>query len=391
MFLDYTPEQWDLKKTLRAYFQALIGPELLAEVAEVESGGPLYHAALQQMGRDGWLGIAWPKEYGGQARGPVDQFIFFDEVQRAGFPIPILTLSTVGPTLMRHGSEAQKAEFLPRILKGTVHFSIGYTEGSAGTDLASLKTKAVLDGDDFVVSGQKLYCSLASHADYLWLAVRTDPDAPKHKGISILMVDREAPGVSMTPIRALGDNHIFAVYLDQVRVPRSRLVGQLNGGWQLITAQLNHERVALFPVGFLERFLEEITAWAATERTSGGERLLDKPWVQANLAKVHAGLEVLRVMNWRQAWAMSQGDLPAQDASMIKIYGSEFYVEANRLLMEVLGDVATLQRDSPAVVLQGRLERYYRGTLVLTFGGGANEIQRDIISMVGLRMPRPPR
>ena len=392
MVLDYTPEQAELKARLRRYFSEIMTPELEAEVAEQESGGPLYHAALQKMGQDGWLGIGWPKEYGGQGRPPIEQFIFFDEVQRAGFPIPLLTLNTVGPTLMRFGTEAQRRRFLPRILAGTVHFSVGYTEPQAGTDLASLRTRAERDGEHYVVSGQKIFTSLADHADYIWLACRTDPSADKHKGISILMVDTKLPGVVIQPIRTLGDNRTSTTFFDNVKVPADMLVGAENGGWKLITTQLNHERVSLFTAGIVERFLEETIAWAQATRSPEGGRVIDLPWVQQNLARVHAGTDVLRLLNWRQCWNIeTKGEIPPDEASTVKVFGSEFYVESSRLLMEILGEAGTLRRGSPGAALRGRLERYYRATLVLTFGGGTNEVQREIIAMAGLRMPRPVR
>lgn len=391
MHLEYTPEQVELRQQLRAYFRSLFSEELYQELDETEGGGPLYLQALEQMGKDGWLGLGWPEEYGGQNRSAIDQFIFSDEVQRACFPIPLLTLNTVGPTIMSHGTQEQKDHFLPLILKGKVHFSIGYTEPSAGTDLASLKTKAVEDGEHYVVSGQKVYTSQAHYCDYLWLACRTDPQLAKHKGISILIVDKNLPGVQFTPIHALGENKVFTTYLEDVRVPKSMVVGGLNNGWKLITSQLNHERVALFPVGLMERFYEETKEWAQETAAPEGGKIIDRSWVQMNLADVYRGLDILRLFNWRQAWNIEQGALPAQEASAVKVYGSEFYVRANQQLMEILGSAGPLHGDSKAVQFQGRLEKFYRSTLVLTFGGGANEVQRDIISMAGLRMPRPPR
>lgn len=391
MYLDYTPEEQALQRELRAYFTAMMTPELEQELSSTESGGPLYHAALQKMGRDGWLGVGWPKEYGGQGRPAIEQFIFFDEVQRAGFPIPLLTLNTVGPTLMKHGTDEQRQKFLPRILAGTVHFSIGYTEPQAGTDLASLTTRAVRDGDHYVVNGQKVFTSLADEADYIWLACRTDPNAEKHKGISILMVDAKLPGITITPTRVLGINKVSSVFYENVRVPANMLIGAENAGWRLITTQLNHERVSLFTAGIVERLLEETVEWSRITRTSAGRRLIDEPWVQRNLAKVRAGVDVLRLMNWRQCWNIERGNLPPEEASTVKVYGSELYIESSRLLMEILGEAGTMQLGSPGAALKSRLERYYRSTLVLTYGGGTNEIQRDIIAMAGLRMPKPPR
>lgn len=389
MQLDYTPDQHELARELRAYFTALMTPELEEEISQLESAGPLARRALAQMGRDGWLGIGWPVEYGGKGRPAVEQFIFFDEVQRAGFPIPLLTLNTVGPTLMRHGTELQK-QMLPKILAGELQFAIGYTEPNAGTDLAALQTRAARSGDHYVVNGQKIFTSMADQVDYIWLACRTDPVA-RHKGISILMVDRNAPGISLQRTHTLGDNRTFTVFYEDVRVPSTMLVGAENSGWQLITTQLNYERISLFTAGIIERFFDETLAWAKQANLPRGGRVIDLPWVQASLARVRAGVDVLRLFNWRQCWNVDRGDLPAHEASSVKVFGSEFYVESTRALMEILGEAGNLQRDSKGALLHGKLERYHRSTLVLTFGGGANEIQRDIIATTGLGLPRSPR
>jgi alkylation response protein AidB-like acyl-CoA dehydrogenase len=391
MFIDYTPQEKRLRAELRAYFGRIVTPDLLAEVAGTEGGGPLYRIALEQMGADGWLGIGWPKEFGGQARSTIDQYVFFDEVQRAGFPIPFLTLCTVGPTLMKFGTDEQKAKFLPDILRGKCHFAIGYSEPSAGTDLASLRTRAVRDGDHYVVSGQKVFTSLAEYSDYVWLAVRTDSDAPRHKGISILMVSTKAPGFSLSPIFTLGGNRTNATFYDNVRVPVSMLVGRENDGWKLITTQLNHERVALMSPGPVARFVEETTAWARETKTPDGRRVIDLPWVQANLARSLARVEVLRLMTWRQAANIERGKVDPAESSTVKVFGSESFIEIYRLLAEVLGPEGLVKSGSPGAILHGRIEQYYRTALVLTFGGGTNEVQRDIIAQVGLQMPRAPR
>ena len=388
MYLDFTDEQVALRERLRRYLDELVTDELEAELLVREGGGPLYRAAMERLGADGWLGIGWPQAYGGQGAGPIEQFIFFDEVQRSGFPVPILTLNTVGPTLLEYGTEAQKRLYPPRILAGTCHFSIGYTEPGAGTDLASLTTSAKRQGDHYLVNGQKIFCSLADHADHFWLAVRTDPDAPKHKGLSMLIVDADSPGVSMTPIRGLGDNNISAVYFENVQVPLENLVGTEGGGWRLITSQLNHERVALCAVGPLERLWEETHAFAAAAVDGAGTRLLDRPWVRRNLAQVRVGLDCLTLLNGKQAWAIANETLGMAEASAIKVYGSEFYVESARWLAEILGAAGMLKTGSAGAALSGRLERFYRMSLVLTFGGGCNEVQRDMIAMAGLGLPR---
>ncbi len=388
MYIDLTPEQKDLRGQLRAYFDLLMTPELREELAAGgEGGGPEYSKALRKMGSDGWLGIGWPEEFGGQDRSPIEQFIFADEVQRAGYPLPFLTLGTVGPTLMKFGTEELKADFLPRILRGEVQFAIGYSEPNAGTDLASLQTRAVREGDEYVINGQKVFTSLAEFADYIWLAARTDPDAPKHRGISMFIVPTSSPGFKLTPIWTMSGVRTNATYFEDVRVPAGYLVGGENNGWSLITNQLNHERVSLSPVGPFEKLTDAVREWARDTKLANGARVIDQAWVQHSLARVHAGLEVLKLMQWKQVWAMTQGSLHPADASAVKVYASEFMVQAYRLLMEVFGPVGRLQERSPGAILQGRVERMYRAALILTFGGGTNEVQRDIIAMAGLHMP----
>jgi alkylation response protein AidB-like acyl-CoA dehydrogenase len=388
MYLDYTPEQQALRDELRTYFARLVTPEYQAELGETEGGGPLYTRTVRQLGADGWLGIGWPKEYGGQGRSPLEQFVFFDEASRAGIMLPTLTINAVAPAIMEHGSAAQKAKYLPAILRGECHFAIGYTEPSSGTDLASLRTRAVRDGDEWVINGSKLFTSQAEFADHIWLAARTDPDAPKHKGISMFIVSTRSPGYKITPIRTMGNVRTNATYYEDVRVPADALVGQEHGGWWLITTQLNHERIALSAVGFVDRIFDDVCRWARETRIADGRRVIDQPWVQVHLGRVQAKLEVLKLFNWQQAWSMARGTLNFAEASAVKVFGSEFYVEAYQLLLEVMGDAGYLRAGSPDAILKGRVERMYRTTLILTFGGGTNEVQRDIIAMAGLGMPR---
>jgi len=387
MYLDLTPDQKAFRDELREYFSKLVSPELLEEMRGSEGGSPGYHAALRQMGADGLLGMGWPVEYGGQGRGPVDHYIFTDEVQRSGFPLPFLTLNTVGPTLMRHGSEEQKQRFLPTILRGELHFAIGYSEAEAGTDLASLKTRAERVDDEWVINGAKMWTSLADYADYIWLAARTDPEVKKHRGISMFLVPTSSPGFKITPITTIGGVRTNATFYEDVRVPAENLIGGENNGWSLITGQLNHERVSLMNVGPIRRILDEARHWARETKLADGRRVIDQAWVQSNLARIHAKLEVLRLMNWKQAWAAQHSQLHPADASAVKVFGSEFYVEAYRALLEIFGAEGVVQADSPGAVLRGRVEMMYRNTLILTFGGGTNEVQRDIIAMAALGMP----
>jgi len=392
--LAYTKEQQALSDELRAYFADLVTDEVRAQI-KVE-GGDMFRNVLKQMAADGWLGLGWPKEYGGQGRGPTDQFIFFDEAQRAQAPIPFVTLNTVGPTLIQFGSDEQKAHFLPRILAGEITFAIGYTEPESGTDLASLQTRAVRDGDEWVIDGQKVFTSGADDADYIWLACRTDPDAKKHKGISLIIVPTDTPGFSWTPLVTVGGVSTTATFYDEVRVPYDNLVFGENEGWKLITTQLNHERIGLAALSaFAFRVFDEVVEWCATTPADparpDGDLVVDQPWVQAELAACHSKLEAMKLMNWQLASAVAEGTLKPADASAVKVFGTEALPDIYHRLWGVLGPVAYLQQGSPGAVLAGRLEQAGRRAQINTFGGGVNEIQREIVAWMGLGLTRTSR
>ncbi len=392
MYIGYTEEHEALRQELRSYYDQLLTPEVQELVADSEGIGPEVRKIVRRMGDDGWLGIGWPTEYGGRGRGHIEQFIFFDESMRAGAPVPMLTINSVAPAIMNHGSQEQKDYFLPKILCGELNFAIGYTEPDSGTDLASLRTSAVRDGDEYIINGQKIFTSLADDCDYVWLAVRTDPEVKKHKGISIIIVPSDTPGFKVTPIRNFGNFNTNYTFYEDVRVPVSNLVGEENRGWGLITDQLNHERVTICSSGIVERLLTDIRTWAAETVLATGGRVIDQPWVQQNLAWVHANLDVLRLLNWKVAWRAEQGhSLDPADASSVKVFGTEFYMEALRRLLEVIGPAANLRRGSPDAVARGRVADMIRGLHVLTFGGGTNEMQRDLIALFGLGMPPSPR
>lgn len=391
MRIAYSEDQIRLRDRLRRYFADLITPEIRAQLGALE-GGKLYREVVKRMGADGWLGVGWPKKYGGLGRTWVEQQIWFDEARRAGAPIPFVTINTVGPALMRLGSEAQKKQFLPGILSGDLHFAIGYSEPDAGTDLASLSTTAVRDGDDYVVNGTKIFTSGADDADYIWLACRTDQDAPKHKGISILILDTKLEGLSISPIHIINGGHTFMTYYDNVRVPAEMLVGEENMGWKLITLQLNHERVGLaaYSNGAI-RLLHEAIDWARETEDESGGRLADKAWVQIALAEAYCLLEAMKVTNWKMAWGLEAGEPDPAQSSAAKILATEAVIEVLRLLLEVLGSAGALKAGSPGAVLHGHVEHEIRLATINTFGGGVNEVQRELVAMLGLGMPRAPR
>jgi 3-oxocholest-4-en-26-oyl-CoA dehydrogenase alpha subunit len=388
MRIAYTPEQERLRRELRGYFAELMTPSVRAALSGGDDdlgSGQAYRSVVRQLGRDGWLALGWPAEYGGRGGTMLDQLIFTDEAAAARVPVPFLTINTVGPTIMRFGTPAQKSFFLPRIAAGEIHFSIGYSEPEAGTDLASLATTAVRDGDEYVIDGQKMWTSLIQYADYVWLACRTDPAAERHKGLSIIIVPTSAAGFSWTPVPTVAGVVTSATYYSSVRVPVSSLVGEENRGWPLITNQLNHERVALTSAAPVQSALADVRDWAASVRQADGRRVIDAEWVRLNLARVHAKVEFLKLLNWRVA--SSGGVLGPADASATKVFGTEFAVEAYRLLMEVLGAGGLVRSGSAGEVLAGRIERAQRAALILTFGGGTNEVQRDIIAAAALGLP----
>jgi alkylation response protein AidB-like acyl-CoA dehydrogenase len=396
MHVALTPAQEQLRSELDDYFNDLATPERRAglSAATGEFGeSSVYREVIRQIGADGWLGIGWPKEYGGQDRSMVEQLIFTDVAAVHGVPIPYLTLNTVGPTIMRFGTQEQKDSFLPKILAGELHFSIGYSEPGSGTDLASLQTRAVLDPDtdEWVINGQKMWTSLIQYADWIWLACRTEElaeGARPHKGLSMILVPADAPGVSYTPVHTVAGVGTSATYYSDVRVPASNLVSERGGGWALMTNQLNHERVALTSAAPLVHSHQLVTDWARQTRRPDGSRVIDAEWVQIALGRAKARIEALWLINFKLA---SDADLGVQlspaEASATKVYGSELATEVYRSLMEIVGPQAGVAAGSTGAVLAGRLERFFRSSLVMTFGGGTNEIQRDIIGMVGLGLP----
>jgi len=396
MYVALTPEQERLRSEIRSYFDELITPERRAALATGfstsggEFGDPtVYKAVIRQLGADGWLGMGWPEEYGGRNRSMVDQLIFTDVAAAAGVPVPHLTLNTIGPTIMRYGTDEQKDYFLPRIAQGELHFSIGYSEPESGTDLASLQTRAVLEGSldegEWVINGQKMWTSLIQYADWIWLACRTEPDLPRHKGLSLILVPADSPGFSYTPVHTMAGVHTSATYYDDVRVPATNLIGERGGGWALMTNQLNRERVALTSSATLVQSIDLVRRWAQETKNPDGTRVIDQEWVQILLGRAHARAEALTLVNWKLASEIDT--LSPADASATKVFGSELAIEVYRSLMEIVGPNAGVAADSPGAVLAGRLERFYRSSLVMTFGGGTNEIQRDIIGYVGLGLP----
>ncbi len=391
MKIGLTSKQRKLRDEIAEFLSDVMTPELRHELdisGAGEGGGPEFRKALRKMGDAGYICMGWPKELGGSGVTPLEQFIFTDEVMRCAFPYPFLTTDAVGPILARHAGPELQETVVDGIRRGEVICAIGYSEPTAGTDLASLKTRAELRDGEWVINGQKIWTSLANISDYVWLAARTDPDRSKrHKGLSMFIVPTDDPGFSVTPIYTLGVRTNATYYAD-VRVPEHNMVGELNRGWKLITGQLNTERLGLANPGMISNIYRDVARWAAQNHAADGTLWIDKPWVRQNLARVHVGVSVLRAMCWKQAWSMTHETLGMAQASAAKVSSSEFFIEASRLLMEIVGQDACLNQDAPGAVLRGRLEQRYRSGSILTFGGGTNEVQRDIIATAGLGMPR---
>ena len=385
-----TPEQEQFVKDFQNYLRTHMTPELKAELDKelAYSESAICLKFIRQMGRDGWLGVGWPKEFGGQGRSPIEQHLFFEIAHYEGAPLPVLPLNTVGPALMRFGSEEQKREFLPRILRGEVEISIGYTESDAGTDLASIKTAAVRDGDYYIINGAKVFTSLAHTSDYIWLAARTDPNAPKkHHGISVFLIPMNTPGITIKPLYTMpGERNNYTFY-DNVRVPKSCLVGEENKGWKYITTQLDFERIMLSPSSPMRRNIEDTIQWAK-ETKIDGTPVIEHHGVKTTLAELLMEVEVLKMLNYQVAWLITNGVVPYAEASMVKVFGSELYQRVNGTLLQIMGQYGQLQAQSKWAPLRGRVEKAFRSDIVFIFGGGAIEVQKNIIAMAGLGMPR---
>lgn len=380
MFVELTEDQLKLQAELRHYFADLVD-EHDADIMMTERHGETYRKIIKTMGRDGWLGVGWPKEFGGHGFGDLEQSIFVNEAARADIPLPAVTLQTVGPTLQKYGTEAQKAKFLTAILAGDVHFAIGYTEPEAGTDLASLRTTAVRHGDEYVVNGQKIFTTGGHDADYVWLAVRTGAPDSRHRGISMLIVDTSDPGYSWTPIITCdGAHHVNATYYNDVRVPVDMVVGEENAGWRLITTQLNHERVMLGPAGRIAGLYMRLRSWA--EHHS----LLGESDVQRVLGEIQATFRINELLNWQVA-SSTADSVDIADASATKVFATERIQRVGRIAEEMVGRHGN-PADPDTGKLMDWLDKQVKRNLVITFGGGVNEVMRELIATSGLGLPR---
>lgn len=384
--LSAAQEAWveEIRAFLRDHFDAEAEAE--ARRRGNEASGPVLRRFRAKMAERGWLALTWPLEYGGSGRSMFEQFLLMDEFAYWGAPAIDMTSSAVAPTIMRVGTEEQKRRWLPAILRGEVEFAIGYSEPEAGSDLASLRTTGRRDGDDWVVTGQKLWNTGAEFATHEWLVCRTDPDAPRHKGLSVLIVPIDSPGVRLQPIVTWGGIRTNAVFFDEVRVSADHLVGELNEGWRYVTTALDFERVAIGVTGGLRRLYDELLR-LVDARVEDGLPLAARSDVRHTLAGLAADIELARLLNYRAAWMVDQGQVPGAEASMTKVVTTELQARLAAAALDLAGADASVESppDSPAVTLAQHL---YRQAPYLRFGGGTNEVQRDIIAQRGLGLGR---
>ena len=361
-------------------------PELLAEFGRGEGApGPATARFQQALDERGWLRLCWPPEYGGEGRDPLYQFILIETMEYWGMPYGNLSFTSIAPALIAFGSEEQKKKYLPGILSGEVRFALGYSEPNAGTDLASLRTRAERAGDDWIIEGQKIWTSLADISSHIWLAARTDPDSPKHRGISVFIVPVDAPGVSLRPLYTMSHMRTYETFYDAVRIPGENLVGPLHGGWNIVMYALNFERVGLAATGDLARDFDVLVAHLQQERPE----LLADPVTRHRLAELKVDLHRQRALSTRNACVIAGGGIGIGEASMAKVHGSELRHRLANTAMDLLGRYGGLSEGAGDLApLGGDIQSTWRMSPILRFGGGTNEVQRTIIATRHLGMPR---
>jgi len=342
----------------------------------------------RKLANRGWMTLAWPKEYGGLGAGPMQQLVYNEEMSRLRAPaFGGIGQAMVGPTLMLHGTEAQRQRFLAPIARGELSWCQGFSEPGAGSDLASLQARAVIDGDDFVVNGQKVWTSGAHRADWCILLARTDPEAPKHKGISYLLMDMKSPGITIKPLTNMLDSAAFnELFLDNVRIPRENLVGELHRGWYVATTTLDFERSGIQRIVFAETLLHDLIGWARDH--GNGARPIDRPQVRNHLAELQIEFDVGRLLAYRVAWMQGQGLVPNAEASVAKLYSTELQQRFASAAVNLPGAAGALGRGSPGAPLGGRFASYYLASMSYTIAAGTSEVQRNIIAQRGLGLPR---
>jgi alkylation response protein AidB-like acyl-CoA dehydrogenase len=373
---------------VREFLRENVTPELRAELAEHDLEFPDGEVTRfrRKIGEKGWFGLNWPREYGGLGLGAVYQHLLTSEFEYWGVPGPDLTVTSVAPMIMRHGTEQNKTEWLPLIAKGEMICAVGYSEAEAGTDLASLRTRATRDGEYWVINGSKIWNSGAQRATHEWLCVRTDPNGVRHRGISVIIVPIDSPGIQIRPLRAWSGYRTNEVRFDDVRVPVTNVVGEVNRGWTYITGALDLERGALTNAGDLRRAVDELREVARCPRRDGSVPA-DVPALRRRLAQAEADVEVATLMGYEAASILDSGVIPTVEVSVEKVFTSELRQRIADLALDLLGPDGLLAHRSENAPLAGKFERLYRAAPLMRFGGGTNEVLRDVIGQRGHGMP----
>ena len=390
MEFKFTAEDEEFRTELRAFMKTeLPDPWEGAGRYPEDDDWDLNQVIRQKMAEKGWLTMHWPEEYGGQNASPVKSAIYNEEIAYMRAPgRDIFGVRMLGPTLMIHGSEEQKKTHLPSVAKGEIQWCQGYSEPESGSDLASLSTRAVRDGDELVINGAKVWTTMAHRADWIMLLTRTDPDAPKHRGISFVLVDMKSPGVSVRPIINMAGGHEFnQVTFDDVRVPRANVVGDENRGWYVAVTLLDFERSGIDYSASARRLLDD-TKEFATETKRNGVPLIEIPWVRTLMADRYIDCEVARLMAYNVAYMQSQDLIPTKEASMSKVFGSEVVQRVTEAALDILGMYGTLGREDKWAPLNGRVQENWMNAFAGTIAAGTSEIQRNIIAGRGLGLPR---
>jgi alkylation response protein AidB-like acyl-CoA dehydrogenase len=389
MDFELTEEHRAWVEEVRAFLEEAFGPEEREAVRHGggEWSGDVIRRFRRRLMEKRWLSLTWPEEYGGLGRSMLEQVLLMDEFAYVGAPSIDMTSVSVAPTIIRSGTPEQIERWLPPIRRGEVEFAIGYSEPDSGSDLASLRTSAVLDGDEWVINGEKIWNTGAEYCTHEWLACRTNPEAPAHRGISVLIVPIDAPGVTVQGITTWRGMRTNQVWFDDVRVPRENLVGEQDQGWKYVTQALDFERVAIGITGGIRRLVDDLVTYCR-ETVVDGEVLTDRGDVQRRLAELEVDVERARLLNRRAAWMIDTGRVPNAEASMTKIFTTELHARASSTALDLLGLEGQLDPYDRRAPLAGLAQLMYRAAPYLRFGGGTNEIQRDIVAQRGHRLPR---
>src|SRR5262245_29986576 len=393
MNFNLTAVEQAFQQEVRAFLEREMTPEMEGDGHGLQASTPAKHALVRKMAEKGWLALGWPApEYAppGQAKlegaTPLFPWVLNEALGHAGAPTTGGAVGTMGMTILRHGSEHLKQEVLTRVLAGEVQFAIGFSEPEAGSDLASLRTRAERDGDFYVINGQKRWTSAGHYADYIWLAARTDPNAPKHRGISLFVVDVTTPGITVRPISGLGGHRTNEIYYDNVRVPREYLVGEENRGWYYIAESLDYERLNLHAHGPVQRDFDRLVGWAQTAERDGRPLRRD-PRVRRALARLAIECEVGWMLTLRGAATQARGDVPTIEATMVKLWDTQLFQRIANAGVDLAGPYGQIEHGSPRAPLDGKLPYRYMDTLCTTLGGGTTEIQKNVIAKRHLGLP----